>query len=578
MKKNWLKKIMLVGFFVVVIVPISLFFYFILVQAEREMRQDIGDKLRLLADAKEGQVYVFLETLKIKTAGFASDYFIEESIRNVSANSALLKGRKETEAAVKDLNNYLTRKKDADKTLLGILVTDADGVVVASTDKNEIGRDEEDDVYFQEGKKGNYVSKLMAEEQHFRFTHDNFLASSPIKNETGEVLGVVISVFDVQNLEDILSGKFQKEQGAETGGYTIGSANIYMVNKNYIMFVHPSGAEYQAKEHRQEMKSDILPARECFERGREFSGSYKNYFGKDSIGASMCFPSQHWTLIAEMNADEALAPVIRIKNILVLVSSAFFILIIVAAYFGISYIAKRQRKLDETKSAFISIAAHQLMSPLGAMRWGFESIIKKLASLSGGDGKVLSEARDMLQKIYEKDLHFIDLVKDLLRITRMEEGRKEFSFTKESTRKLIEAAIAEIMPIAEGRKLSVEFVPGEDIEMMVDKNVFQEVATNLISNSIRYNKDGGNIKIELKRRGKEMEFTVFDTGIGIPEKEQDKLFTPFFRTTNAMLSSVEGVGVGLYMIKLYIEKWGGKIWFESEEGKWTKFHVVLPVK
>jgi two-component system sensor histidine kinase VicK len=113
-------------------------------------------------------------------------------------------------------------------------------------------------------------------------------------------------------------------------------------------------------------------------------------------------------------------------------------------------------------------------------------------------------------------------------------------------------------------------------KVKVDVEKIYLAIQNLLENAIRYNKVGGEIEIILKEKEKEIEFSIRDTGIGIPKNQQSRVFTKFFRGSNAIRMETEGSGLGLFIAKNIIEAHGGRIWFESEEGKGTTFYFTLP--
>jgi PAS domain S-box-containing protein len=232
----------------------------------------------------------------------------------------------------------------------------------------------------------------------------------------------------------------------------------------------------------------------------------------------------------------------------------------------------REKMIERMKTEFVSISAHQLRTPLSAIKWTLKMF------LDGDLGELTKEQREFLEKTYRSNERMINLINELLNVTRIEEGRY-----------LYRPVLADIVPICQSvidlykdeikkKNLKFEFKrPKELPKVRVDIEKISLVIQNLLENAIRYNKVGGEIEIVLRDREKEIEFLIRDTGIGIPKDHQNRVFTKFFRAPNAMKMETEGSGLGLFITKNIVEAHGGRIWFESEEGKGTTFYFTLPV-
>jgi signal transduction histidine kinase len=130
------------------------------------------------------------------------------------------------------------------------------------------------------------------------------------------------------------------------------------------------------------------------------------------------------------------------------------------------------------------------------------------------------------------------------------------------------------------KQIQFEFrvLPKKLPKVKIDPEKISLVIENLLDNAIRYNLVGGTITISLDLKNDEIEFSIEDSGIGIPESEKSNIFQKFFRASNALKKETEGSGLGLFVAKNIVEAHGGKIWFESEEGKGTTFHFTIPIK
>jgi len=228
------------------------------------------------------------------------------------------------------------------------------------------------------------------------------------------------------------------------------------------------------------------------------------------------------------------------------------------------------------KTEFVSLAAHQLRTPLSAIKWALRML------LDGDLGKITDEQRDFVEKTYQSNERMIGLINDLLDVTRIEEGRYLYKPTLESIENLIQFVVNAYKEEMERKNLELDFKKPEKKlpRAVVDVEKIRLVVENLLDNAVRYTPPGGRVTISLRyvEKEKEIEFSIKDTGAGIPKDQQARVFTKFFRGVNVMRMETEGSGLGLFIAKNIIEAHGGKIWFESEEGKGTTFYFTLPLK
>lgn len=231
----------------------------------------------------------------------------------------------------------------------------------------------------------------------------------------------------------------------------------------------------------------------------------------------------------------------------------------------------KERALEKTKDEFISVASHQLRTPLGSMRWTMELLLQ--------NNNLEAELRKSIQQMYENNQRMITLVNDLLNVSRIDQGRVPDKSQLIHPEQIILACFQELQQLAQKKEVTINFSAPEKVpEIWFDPDRFHEIMENTISNAIKYNRPGGRVDVTLAQQGDNLHLTIADTGIGIPESEQSRVFQKFFRATNAVQSETEGSGLGLFVVKSYIEKWGGTIWFESQPNVGTKFHVDLPLR
>ncbi len=241
------------------------------------------------------------------------------------------------------------------------------------------------------------------------------------------------------------------------------------------------------------------------------------------------------------------------------------------------------KKLDKAKSEFISIASHQLRTPLTAIK-GYISMI-----LEGDYGKLPGKAVKSMKNVYQSNERLIKLVNGLLSISRIEAGKMEIKKERMSIEPLIESLIEELKPQAQQKNLYLKFKKPKTKmpRLLADKEKLRQVLLNVLDNGLRYTTRGGvTVKLEIKNskpfgselRAELLKIIVSDTGEGMLEDELSKIFQTFSRGKAGAKLWVEGIGLGLYIAKRFIELQGGKIWAESSgKGKGSTFYVELPI-
>lgn len=230
--------------------------------------------------------------------------------------------------------------------------------------------------------------------------------------------------------------------------------------------------------------------------------------------------------------------------------------------------------LDKEKSEFVSTVAHQLRSPLSAIKWTIDSLLKGETT-----GTLSVEQKALLMKAYESNERIINLIRDMLGIDRIESGMYGFSYVEVSMTDLLNNIIAEFKPNADKKKIVVTVKSPSDLpKISVDPQKMRAVLQNLIENSLKYTHEGGKVDIDLQTDKEDhMLITFADNGAGIPKEQQKDIFKRFFRAENAKALDPEGSGLGLFIVKTIVERHGGTMRFESEEGKGTKFFFTLPL-
>lgn len=231
-----------------------------------------------------------------------------------------------------------------------------------------------------------------------------------------------------------------------------------------------------------------------------------------------------------------------------------------------------QKNIDVAKSEFVALATHQLRTPISAIRWNVELLNKKL-----GDTKTENQAR-YLTKI-ERNVHrMIHLINDFLSVSKLEMGTYASNIKNIEVANFFESIIEESAEKITSKQLQLEkkFEP-HDLIVKTDERMFHIIVSNLMTNAVKYAHPNGKLLISYELKGNTVEIIVADDGIGIPEAEIPKLFTKFYRATNAQAHQTEGTGLGLYVVKQSVEQLGGVISVNSIEEKSTVFTVNIPM-
>jgi signal transduction histidine kinase len=233
---------------------------------------------------------------------------------------------------------------------------------------------------------------------------------------------------------------------------------------------------------------------------------------------------------------------------------------------------KELKRLDNAKSEFLSIASHQLRTPLTVVK-GYVSMIQE-----GSFGKVPKKIGENLEKVYISTERLISLVESLLNISRIESGRLKFDIQPVDLNETVGLIVEGFQKKAKEKKLKLEFSSDDSLpKASVDPQKVKEIISNLIDNSIKYTKKG-SITVGLHQESQSMVFACSDTGIGIIPEDLPRLFEKFVRGKGMMEVYTEGTGLGLYFARMVVENMGGRIWAESPgKNKGSKFSFSVPL-
>lgn len=243
-------------------------------------------------------------------------------------------------------------------------------------------------------------------------------------------------------------------------------------------------------------------------------------------------------------------------------------------FVGIERDITKEKEIDSAKTEFVSLASHQLRTPLSAINWYTEMLLAEDA------GAITDTQREYLGEVSRGSRRMVELVNALLNVSRIELGT--FAVQPEPTDvvELARDVINELKSKILEKKFHIEETYAENLpKMMIDPKLTRIVFQNLLTNAVKYTPEEGKISISIAMSTDETMFTisVSDTGYGIPKGDQSRIFTKLFRASNIREKETDGTGLGLYIIKSIVEHSGGTVTFESEEGKGTTFTLTLPV-
>lgn len=263
--------------------------------------------------------------------------------------------------------------------------------------------------------------------------------------------------------------------------------------------------------------------------------------------------------------------------IFALILSGLFLLFVI-------YIRNIVAKVDEAKSEFVYLASHQLKTPLTSINWYTERLKKKAKNLSDQGKKYLS-------KINRNSNRMARLVYDLLNVSRVEMGGFAVNPKESDVIKIANEVLEDFKNEIENKKLNIEKdFESDSLNIKIDRNLFELVIYNLLSNAVQYTEEDDKIKLSIKKakEGTKVDsriidsecilLSVSDTGLGIPKDEENDVFQKFFRSKNAEKKNTTGSGLGLYLVKSIIDQIKGEIWFESKLNEGTTFYVTFPTE
>mgnify|MGYP003394111842 CR=1 FL=1 len=410
----------------------------------------------------------------------------------------------------------------------------------------------------------------------------------------GELLDkVIIAELNVQNLLSIIRSP------------NIGQGHVYVLDRNGIEILHPDIAkilQHQNFSSRPIVEKVLVSGATA--DGLASDDRYINEDGEDTFTVGVPIPVVKWGVFVEQPRSQALAgeqqtialaigtsllaiiiflviarSTIRLQELTetqnrLLLENDLSAKMLVRRDMELTGANMRLQELDKTKSEFVSVAAHQLRTPLTALRWSYHAL------LDGDIGPINEDQKKIMRDGLHATLQLIALINDLLNVARIEEGRFGFTFTLQPFEPVLENSLPRFEKIAREKAIILLYEPAPVRlpPLFLDAEKIGIVVDNLLDNALKYTPPGGSVTLRTFFDASHIRVEVADTGIGIPKDQIHRIFTKFFRTTNAMLFQTSGNGLGLYVAKNIVETHGGTMTIESAEGKGTTFTFTLPIK
>jgi signal transduction histidine kinase len=249
---------------------------------------------------------------------------------------------------------------------------------------------------------------------------------------------------------------------------------------------------------------------------------------------------------------------------------------VLSGVLGIFHDMTDERESQRVKDVFLSVASHELRTPITTIKGMTELLLRTLETRGTVDAAQLTRR---LQRIQREADRLALLSTDLLDASRLQEGKLPLRLEQHDLRVIVDACIArqhELLGDAPIHRFVLE-QPETAVPVMVERVRTEQVLSNLLSNAVKYAPTGGTVTVTIEVQGQQAVVHVADTGIGIPAQDLPKLFTPFFRGSNASIQTFMGLGLGLYLSKALIEAQGGTLIVASTEGQGTTFTLTLPI-
>ncbi|OGD39386.1 hypothetical protein A3A25_03080 [Candidatus Azambacteria bacterium RIFCSPLOWO2_01_FULL_46_26] len=621
------------SFLAVFAVSVSISSYLSYRTAKENLTERIKSDVRQIAEAKEGSLLDFISQSGKRVVDFSSDGFIRDSAAKIVAgenggvagdlNRHLNKNKMSLDPTIFGINVTDLNGR--------IIASTMESELGRDESKDDYFVEAKQLAYGQ-----SYAGDVMFS-HHFNKDVPHFAVLAPLtEKETGEKLGFIINYIDGDELTIILNGSprpLERDEKTDTDIYLVNKDGLLISKvgtlKNGVLKQIVDSEPVMKCKSGEEMSDvyyagwrgmSVIGASKCLANGWTLLAEIDNdtaFAGLSNIGIQVLFSSllllvvvtsfvfflirgivKPVNLLSEVTKRIAAGDLsqkvkVRTKDEIGELADSFQTMTQKLLEKEMLLRVHRYRDrvsheltsevisqlelvgIEKTKGEFISIASHQLRTPLTSMKWLSDLI------LGGYAGSLTEEQKELIMGIRESNERLIALVRDLLSTSRLEGGRLELNLKETELLSFLQQIIDELAPQIQKRRHELIFEkPAALPRIRVDQELTKHTFLNLLTNAIRYTKPGGKIVVSVNEDAAKGRVTVAikDNGIGIPESFQKEIFERFARTQEAIQMEPDGTGLGVYIAKKAVEAQGGAIWFESKTGVGTTFYFSLPIK
>jgi len=560
-------------------------------------KEQIKDHVETVANLRAGHIETYFDWDTERIGLITSRTQLKIDIANYTKNSS--------EDLKKEIITKLNDSRSSIEEIECICFINLDGNVVVCDDQRLVGRDYSQEDFFINGK--------MKEGAYFFKIEDKWkiIFSAPI-SQNDKLLGVIITSESTDELNKVIEQR--------TGLGQTGEVLIAFIDKTGNI-VYPISRLFENESSVMDFKKLAEPMKNALEGKSVFFESALDYRNVKVIAASTYIPSVRLGLVAKIDWNEVILP-IRYRFIRIFIFSILFIFIL--ALFIINILSKKittpirelitatekvsnkdfkarvnikshdeleelaksfnktteilenldkeKNQIDKAKTEFLSITSHELRSPMTPMKAQLQMV------LGNYFGKLNKEQRESLQIVLNNTERLDKIIVDFLEISRIEAARLKFSFIKADLTKTINSVVNEMKGFMPEKKIKIETKIEKLPIIEVDPDRVSQVLRNLINNAIKFTPENGKIEVSAKVHSGMILFSVKDNGLGISEKNQRRLFEPFYQVTSMYQHKGGGTGLGLAISRGIVESQNGKIWLISQEGNGTIFYFTIPLK
>lgn len=383
----------------------------------------------------------------------------------------------------------------------------------------------------------------------------------------GEVGEAVIMLQDTEQGDGIQT--FVSDKWSRITGYS----RKELLGMSFFDLIHPKDREASLERHQRKMRGEAMPGlfelsivrKDGTEVPIELTSAYTMYKGERANVAYIRDITERKRMERELHERNERLDVQNEE----LQSQAEELM---AQQQELIEKTREVERANQLKSEFLANMSHGLRTPLNVII-GFSELMRDEVP-----GKLNKEQRQCLDDIQGSGQHLLNLINEVLDLSKIESGKTKLRLTNIALNEVTESLTRTMMPILAPRQQSLDIEVEEGLPLVhADKAKVSEVLLNLLSNATKSTPDGGKLKIEAVREDNWCRVSVIDNGIGIKKEDQEQIFEPFYQLDNPLTKEKSGTGLGLTLVKQIVEKHGGRIWVESEYGKGSRFTFTLPL-